>query len=290
MSELFQKIIVSLSQGSLFDKEWIILYKEHKIIDCICGHKVKYSSTIYNKFTRTSLDVGTLCCKKYGITTLCENQILIRAIKKYRESIHNDENIRYIEDNIQLENMMKIQIEEEYNRIFGKLELEKDYYRVIPLNRLFIDLLDLQNNYQISFMTHISEIKSDIEMLEQKNDIHYQEELENTLVIDDDLSSEISLLSFYTEIPLESETKIIKEPETKIIKEPETHLMTKSILEQEEKDRRIQLYDLEKAIYEHTFGVRELILRIKLLREKMTDVREDIHAFINLCTFESPII
>jgi hypothetical protein len=280
MSDIFQKIILSLSQCSLFDKaknEWIILYKENKSLDCICGHKVKYSSTIYNIFTRTSIDVGTICCKKYGITNLCENQILIRAIKKYRDSVYNNENILYIEDNTQLENIIKQQIEEEYNRIFGKLELENEYYRVVPLNRLLTDLIDLQSNYNISFMTYILEIQQDIEMLEQNNDIYCQEELEKSLedsIVEEDLASEISLLSFYTEIPLEPQTNIIREPQNYSINE------LKEKLQENEIERTTQLDKLSKAIYLHEFHVGQLIMRIKDLRENIMNVTENVNHFV----------
>ena len=151
MSELFKKVLSTLSKDQYYDSiknEWIILCKEHKVIDCICGHKVKQSSTIYNKYTRTSLDVGTICCKKYCITRLCENQIFIRSMKKYRDSFHN-ENIIFMKDNTQFEKLIISQIEEEYNRIFEKLEVENEYYRIVPLNRLLTDLFDLQNNYDL---------------------------------------------------------------------------------------------------------------------------------------------
>jgi hypothetical protein len=196
MSEVFQKTILSLSEDSLYTKskyEWMILFKEHKAIDCICGHKVKYSSTIYNKVTRALIDVGTFCCKKYGIRSVCENQLFIRSLREYRSSNISKDNIIYI-DNAKMETIIRSHIEEEYNHIFDKTRVdssiyitdssiqsnsnviepekgENDYYRIVPLNRLLTDLIDLQTNYQYSFMTHISEIKQDIEILEREGKI-----------------------------------------------------------------------------------------------------------------------
>ena len=349
MHDLFQKIVISLSQDNLYDNakdEWMILCKEHKAIDCICGHKVKHCSTIYNTTTNTILEVGNSCCKKNGITKVCKNQLFINSIKIYRES-----NVISSIDNKQLEYIIILQIEKEYNHIFEKLELENEYYRIVPLNHLLNDLLDLQNNYQLSFMTYITEIKSDIELLEQKNDIYCQEEMEKTLENymklienDEDLTSEISLLSLETEsfidsIPSqeiqeesienkkeefmanekeesiekekeesmanekeesiekekeesmekEKEESMEKEKEESIEKEKEESIENKnyslSELKQQMKDNEMerlnQLENLTKAIHENECRVRELIIKLKYLRENINIVREDMTEFTN---------
>ena len=325
MHDLFQKIVISLSQDSLYDNakdEWMILCKEHKAIDCICGHKVKHCSTIYNRTTNTILEVGNSCCKKNGITKVCKNQLFINSIKIYRES-----NVISPIDNKQLEYIIILQIENEYNHIFEKLELENEYYRIVPLNHLLNDLLDLQNNYQLSFMTYITEIKSDIELLEQKNDIYCQEEMEKTLENymkltenDEDLTSEISLLSLETEsfidsIPSqeiqeesmakekeesmakekeesmanEKEESMANEKEESMAKEKEESMANKnyslSELKQQMKDNEMerlnQLEKLTKAIHENECSVREVVLRLKYLRENINIVREDMTEFTN---------
>ena len=302
MSEVFRKIILSLSQDPLYDNakdEWIILFKEHKVINCICGHKVKHCSTIYNRTTNTILEVGNSCCKKNGITKVCKNQLFINSIKIYRES-----NVISPIDNKQLEYIIILQIEKEYNHIFEKLELENEYYRIVPLNHLLNDLMDLQNNYQLSFMTYITEIKSDIDLLEQKNDIYCQEEIEKTLENymksienDEDLTSEISLLSLETEsfvdsipsqeirkesIEKEKEESIEKEKSVKEYKFNDSSIeILKQQLKKTEYERHYQLEKLTKAIYENEFSVRELVLRLKHLRENIIIVREDMTEFTN---------
>lgn len=284
MSELFQKVILSISKDSLYDNvknEWLIVHKEHKAIHCICGHNVKYSCTIYNKYTRKILDVGTLCCKKYGITSVCENQLLIRSLKEYQSCSSTTENILDI-DNNKLEAILISKIQKEYNHIFEKLELENEYYRIVPLNRLLTDLTDLQTNYQFSFMTNIAEIQEDIKMLEQKNDIHYQEELE-----EEDMSSEISLLSFETETCRESTLEPVDKIEESSSQKVEESIKNYSIpilneqIEETQNETRYKLDKLTKLIYEHEFGVRELLLRLKYLKQNIDIVKEDMVAFTN---------
>ena len=293
MHDLFQKIVISLSQDSLYDNakdEWMILCKEHKAIDCICGHKVKHCSTIYNTTTNTILEVGNSCCKKNGITKVCKNQLFINSIKIYRES-----NVISPIDNKQLEYIIILQIEKEYNHIFEKLELENEYYRIVPLNHLLNDLLDLQNNYQLSFMTYITEIKSDIELLEQKNDIYCQEEMEKTLENymklienDEDLTSEISLLSLETESFIDSipsqeiqEESMANEKEESIENKNYSLSELKQQMKDNEMERLNQLENLTKAIHENECRVRELIIKLKYLRENINIVREDMTEFTN---------
>ena len=263
MPDLFQQAILDKSQDTLYDnarKEWMILYKDHMISNCICGHKVKYISTIYNRITRNILEVGTFCCKKNGIDMLCTNQLLIHI---HKEKIEGDRIANYIET--------------EYRKIFESEKVDK-YYRIVPLNKLLTDLVDLHTNYGISFMTYIEEIKQDIAMLEQEHNI-YDEEFEesvksyNESLKDDsdtlsDISMDLSLLSLET---------VSRDPSIQELRIQ---------LDKTEKERCQNIDILTKCMYENEFMVNDLLRRIKaakettyLMQESVSDFRKQISNF-----------
>jgi len=247
MTDTFQKKILEKSQDTFFDsarKEWVILFKEHKICHCICGHTVKLCSTIYNRKTHNSYTVGTMCCKKYGIDVHCTNQLLISIFKTPIESCMTTPIDQLLISAIEHSMLTHINT--------------REYYRIVPLNRLLTDLNDLQLNYGLSFMSYIEKVQQEIDILEKE--MGHKE-----LADRDDISSEISLLSLENT----SVVEINEKPDYSISE-------LKQMLLYNEEERNQQMDKLHNLMCENAAQLALLTHRIKTTKESVKKLKEGI--------------
>lgn len=306
---LFEKTLLEKSKNSVIEeaiKEWVVLYKEQKEIDCVCGHKVKHSEVIYNKLTRHYLEIGVNCCKKYHMIGQCQNMILVDVAKK----ILGDNSLRFYS----FELSIRTYIEREYEELLDKWDKSKEYYTVVPLYHLLNHIIDLKENYGFHFQSYIREIEQDIVMIEQycpsvsikretdeeemrnENESGIIQGMQSTLkagaingiaspVVEDDNCSELSLLS----LDLSSEDLSLKNSQKESIicnlcKEIEMKcrcLISRSIFRTEENQRRIKkiredLIAFKKDVADFTQRVNTNESREKLiLFEKKLDAYFD---------------
>jgi hypothetical protein len=63
-------------------KEWFILFKEkcQQNKQCICGHYIRNYAHVYNVLNGNIVIIGLGCCKKYGITEVTTNLVLLEFL------------------------------------------------------------------------------------------------------------------------------------------------------------------------------------------------------------------
>ena len=303
---LFEKKIIETSKSELFDdaiKEWVMIFKQFKVIDCICGDKVKHSAIIYNKLTRTCLEIGGNCCKKYDIHIHCSNDILVH-ICKIAISQNNIDQEKYIS----FESSIQQYIEDEYKNIFTKRDNINDYYTVIPLYHLLNNVIDLKDNYGFSLDSYYLEIKQDIELIELNNkeneeiESEYSTSKSNSISTDYDNCSEISLLSLDESendceavVECERVCEPLREPvcESKLeyVTKPE-HIVINDTCDLPEYEEQTLQIITNKVDYEGVnvgscktmYYMNKHLKRLKKLRENVNDIRKLVVEFTNRVT------
>jgi len=64
------------------EKEWIQISKHKKESPCICGHIIHHYAYVYNIENGHILTIGVGCCKKYGITQISNNILLLEFFEE----------------------------------------------------------------------------------------------------------------------------------------------------------------------------------------------------------------
>jgi len=67
---------------NLFKKEWIQISNHKKESPCICGHIIHHYAYVYNIENGHILTIGVGCCKKYGITQISNNILLLEFFEE----------------------------------------------------------------------------------------------------------------------------------------------------------------------------------------------------------------
>jgi hypothetical protein len=124
---------------------------------CICGHRIKRISYLYDSMSKKIMYIGTTCLKKYGITRHLNNRILIQVLK----------NGLYSTENISLDERVKEWIQKSYHSLLEKVnacsEGEFDYYDVVaPFRRLLNDVCELVTEYNFDLILLLKSIESDV--------------------------------------------------------------------------------------------------------------------------------
>ena len=70
------------SNENQFEKEWIQISKHKKESPCICGHIIHHYAYVYNIENGHILTIGVGCCKKYGITQISNNILLLEFFQE----------------------------------------------------------------------------------------------------------------------------------------------------------------------------------------------------------------
>ena len=142
--------------------QWEIFHSEHSNFyrQCICGHRVKRITYLYDRDTKKTMFIGTTCVKKYGISDHLKNRILIQVLK---------ENIMSLEVH-NLEEKVRIWIQTKYggfrNKINASSQCEFDYYDIVaPFRRLLTDVCELVTEYNFDLISLLKEIERDVESM-----------------------------------------------------------------------------------------------------------------------------
>lgn len=142
--------------------EWEIFHYDNSNFykPCICGHRVKRITYLYDRISRKIMFIGTTCVKQYGISNHVKNRILIQVLK---------ENI-FEFDKENLEKNVRTFIQSIYNKLKEKLKasyhIEIDYYDIVaPFNRLLVDVYDLVTDYKFDLILLLNEIQKDVESM-----------------------------------------------------------------------------------------------------------------------------
>lgn len=175
----FQK--PNISQNTDFEKgkhEWISICNttEPTMYSCVCGHKVKNITYLFNEKNQNIVSVGTTCCKKYGLLEKhMKNELLIHILREQisQHCFKHSGKILSLEKD--LRELLENYINEKCIEVFKKYTRDMDeniyYFDVFyPLNRMKDDILELKN-YGYDFTKYYDEI---CELLRER-DIHMNE-------------------------------------------------------------------------------------------------------------------
>jgi len=86
--ETFYRELLKYSESDLQEelhKEWKILFKHKGEKYCICGHTIHHYAHVYNILNGHIINIGVGCCKKYGLTNVATNLILLEFLSETEE-------------------------------------------------------------------------------------------------------------------------------------------------------------------------------------------------------------
>jgi hypothetical protein len=187
-------------QWEIFHSENLNIYKP-----CICGHRVKRISYLYDRISKTTIYIGTTCLKKYGITNHLKNRILIEVLKE------NPMDICDLEENV------RTWIQKTYSAFRNKVDEccqgVFDYYDIIaPFRRLLNDVCELVTEYDFKLILLLKEIERDVESMNETTKHFMIDEFDSDCDLSDNTSistipSELSdeIYIFSAETPVDSE-------------------------------------------------------------------------------------
>jgi len=190
LRDFLQKNKISLpSNIESIKKEWIPFLNITEISPqhCICGHKVKHITYLFNIVNKTIIFIGTSCCKKYGLLeTHMKNDILVNVLKNeiLHSSFTKDENIVYFTKPISL-------FIEEY--IFENFKLYTTKYRkTMDMNNYFFDVFRPLKKLESSVLELIETYDYDLTIYYDELVLFLKEiEMNQTENIDLETNSEI---------------------------------------------------------------------------------------------------
>ncbi|NBV28914.1 hypothetical protein EBS02_07870 [bacterium] len=142
--------------------QWEIFHYDHSNFyrECICGHRVKRVTYLYDRISKKIMHIGTTCVKKYGISNHLKNRILIQVLK---------ENMMKLET-YSLEEKVASWIQKSYSIFRNKInecsEGEFDYYDIVaPFRRLLNDVCELVTEYKFDLISLLKEIERDVDSM-----------------------------------------------------------------------------------------------------------------------------
>ena len=190
----FQK--PNISQNIDFEKgkhEWISICNttEPTMYSCVCGHKVKNITYLFNEKNQNIVSVGTTCCKKYGLLEKhMKNELLIHILREQisQHCFKHSGKILSLEKD--LGELLENYIYEKFTGIMKQYSRDMDenifYFDVFyPLNRMKDDILELKT-YGYDFNKYYNEI---CQILRER-EIHINE-MRETEDTDSETNSEI---------------------------------------------------------------------------------------------------
>jgi hypothetical protein len=195
--------------------QWEIFHNDHSNFykPCICGHRVKRITYLYDNLHRKIIFIGTTCVKKYGITRHLNNRILIQVLKESLVSF----------ESIELEDRLKTWIESRYNVLLEKVnacsEGVFDYYDIVaPFRRLLNDICELVTEYHFDLILLLKVIERDVESMNESTK-HY-------MVDEYDSDTSISTIEYDDDPDLKTEDVFIEtlpELSNNVLDEPENY-------------------------------------------------------------------
>ena len=196
-------------QWEIFHHDNSNFYKE-----CICGHRVKRITYLYDRLKRKIIFIGTTCIKKYGIKRHVNNGILIQVLKENLVSF----------ENINLEDRVKTWVETAYNELLEKVNACSegifDYYDIVlPFRRLLTDICELVTEYHFDLIVLLKVIERDVDSMNESTKHYMVDEYDSdssisTIEYDDDCGSKSEHV--FIEISSEMSDIVIDEPENQV--------------------------------------------------------------------------
>ena len=183
LRDFLQKNKISLpSNFESIKKEWIPFFHTHSstLHHCICSHKVKNITYLFNISSKTILFIGTSCCKKYGLLEKhMENDILIHILKtQIVECCYEMDENRIVLKNdliILLESYIFEKFKHYTEKYVSIIDPNTYYFDVFkPLNKMREDILELIETYGYDLQKYYDEIN---EFLKER-DIYMNEQVE----------------------------------------------------------------------------------------------------------------
>ena len=166
-NEFLQKHKISPSSNiETIKNEWIpfLNITELHLESCICGHKVKHITYLFNIHNKNILFMGSSCCKKYGLLEKhLENDLLSHILKTQisQHSFEKNENIILLTNSLDF--LIKEYIFEKFKLCTHKYSREMDensyYFDVFkPLKKMEKDILELIEKYNFDLVQYYDEI------------------------------------------------------------------------------------------------------------------------------------
>ena len=157
--------------------QWEIFHYDHSNFyrDCICGHRVKRITYLYDRISKKIMHIGTTCVKKYGISNHLKNRVLIQVLK---------ENMMKLET-YSLEEKVGSWIQKSYSIFRNKInecsEGEFDYYDIVaPFRRLLNDVCELVTEYNFDLISLLKEIERDVDSMNAYTKHHMIDESDDS--------------------------------------------------------------------------------------------------------------
>jgi hypothetical protein len=169
--------ISPLSNIESIKNEWIpfLNITELHPESCICGHKIKHITYLFNIHNKHILFIGSSCCKKYGLLEKhLENDLLSHILKTQisRHSFEKNENIVLLKNSLDI--LIKEYIFEKFRLYTHKYSREMDensyYFDVFkPLKKMEKDILELIEKYNFDLVDYYDEISQFLKEREISN-------------------------------------------------------------------------------------------------------------------------
>ena len=179
-NEFLQKHKISPSSNiETIKNEWIpfLNITELHLESCICGHKIKHITYLFNIHNKHIVFMGSSCCKKYGLLEKhLENDLLSHILKTQisQHSFEKNENIVLLTNSLDF--LMKEYIFEKFKLCTYKYSREMDensyYFDVFkPLKKMEKDILELIEKYNFDLVQYYDEISQFL----KEREIYYNE-------------------------------------------------------------------------------------------------------------------
>jgi hypothetical protein len=179
-NDFLQKHKISPSSNiETIKNEWIpfLNITELHLESCICGHKIKHITYLFNIHNKNIVFMGSSCCKKYGLLEKhLENDLLSHILKTQisQHSFEKNENIVLLTNSLDF--LMKEYIFEKFKLCTYKYSREMDensyYFDVFkPLKKMEKDILELIEKYNFDLVQYYDEISQFL----KEREIYYNE-------------------------------------------------------------------------------------------------------------------
>ena len=179
-NDFLQKHKISPSSNiETIKNEWIpfLNITELHLESCICGHKIKHITYLFNIHNKHIVFMGSSCCKKYGLLEKhLENDLLSHILKTQisQHSFEKNENIILLTNSLDF--FIKEYIFEKFKLCTHKYSREMDensyYFDVFkPLKKMEKDILELIEKYNFDLVQYYDEISQFL----KEREIYYNE-------------------------------------------------------------------------------------------------------------------
>jgi len=160
----FQTNLLKASSNPNYDeaiKEWRRLYRESREVSdlpCICNHKIRHCTYMYNVITKFAIIVGSTCYKKFKLSIpMIKNNIYTQIL----QDVFEKGEYCIIDDIVEYSEKVKLRLEEHYKNSIKHSSLD-DLYKIS------YSITEIINDFKLYYLDDVMvQIQSNITSKEQ---------------------------------------------------------------------------------------------------------------------------